>query len=76
MRYPIADIPGIVQRMGSAKYISCSDAKGAYWQTKVRSDNLTEFVCDQGVFEWEMTPFGMKYSGSTFVGAVQQVSIP
>ena len=44
--YPIPDIPDIVQRMGSAKYISCFDAKGAYWQTKVRADHqwLTAFV--------------------------------
>jgi len=76
--YPIPDIPDIVQRMGSAKYISCFDAKGAYWQTKVRSDHqwLTGFVCDQGVFEWERTPLGMTSSGSTFVRAVQQVLKP
>jgi len=66
-KYPILDIPDIVQR--SAKYISCFDATGAYWQTKVKPDYqwLTGFVCDQEVFEWKRTPFAMKSSGSTFV---------
>ena len=76
--YPIPDFANIVQRMGRAKYISTFDAKAGYWQTPVRSDHqwLTAFVCDEGLFEWVRTPFGMKNSGSTFIRAIQQVLRP
>jgi len=37
---------------------------------------LTAFVCDQGVFEWKRTPFGIKSTGSSYVRAVQQVLKP
>jgi len=37
--YPIPDMTDIVQRMGSAAYISCFDAKSGYWQTKVKPDH-------------------------------------
>jgi len=76
--YPIPDFGDIIQRMGHAKYTSCFDLKAAYWQTPVRSDHqwLTAFICDEGLFEWLRTPFGMKSSGSTFVRTAQQVLHP
>jgi len=37
---------------------------------------LTAFICDEGLFEWVQTPFGMKSSGSAFVRAIQQVLCP
>ena len=65
--YPIPDIPDIVQRMGSAEYISCFDVQLLADQGETRSPWLTAFICDQGVFEWKRTSLGMKSSGSTFV---------
>ena len=68
----------IVQRIGQATWISTFDGKASYWQCLVRADHqwLTAFVCDEGMFEWVRTPFGMKSSGSTFVRAIQQVLRP
>ena len=47
-------------------------------QTKVREDHqwLTAFVCDEGLFEWVRTPFGMKSSSATCVRAIQQILRP
>jgi len=76
--YPIPDYADVIQQMGRAKYTSCFDMKSGYYQTPVRSDHqwLTAFICDEGLFEWVRTPFGMKSSGSTFVRAIQQVLSP
>jgi len=37
---------------------------------------LTAFVCDEGLFEWVRTPFGMKSSSATCVRAIQQILRP
>jgi len=76
--YPTPTIDDIVQRMGKARYLSSFDARGAYWQCKVRADHqwLTAFICDEGLFEWIRTPFGMKSSGFTFIRAVKQMLQP
>jgi len=76
--YPIPDYSDIVQRMGRSSWISTFDAKSAFWQTKVREDHqwLTAFVCDEGLFEWVRTPFGMKSSSATCVRAIQQILRP
>ena len=66
--YPMPDYSDIVQRIGQATWISTFNGKASYWQCPVRADHqwLTAFVCDEGLFEWVRTPFGMKSSGSTF----------
>ena len=76
--YPIPDVADVIQRIGGAQYISTFDSKARYWQTPVREDHrwLTAFICDEGLFEWVRTPFGMKSSGATFVRAVHQVLKP
>jgi len=73
--YPIPDYADVIQRMGRAKYTSCFNIKSGYYQTLVRADHqwLTAFICDEGLFKWVRTPFGMKWSGSTFVRAIQQI---
>ena len=73
--YPIPDYADVIQRMGRAKYTSCFNMKSGYYQTPIRTDHqwLTAFICDEGLFEWVRTPFGMKSSGSTFVRPIQQV---
>ncbi|HEY5140135.1 MAG TPA: reverse transcriptase domain-containing protein, partial [Methylococcales bacterium] len=49
-----------------------------FWQTCVRPEDQwkTAFICDDGLFEWTRTAFGMKSSGSTFVRAVQIILQP
>ena len=76
--YPMREIGDNIQRMGRDKFISIFDTKSGNWQIPVRQDQqwLTAFVCDQGLFEWVQTPFGMKASGSTFLRAVQQILHP
>ena len=76
--FPIQDISSLIQRIGRAKYITTCDAKSGYYQTSVHPDHrwLTAFVCDEGLFEFTRTPFGMKSSGATFVRAIQEILKP
>ena len=76
--YPVPDLADIVQQVGNARYISTFDATKGYYQTPVREQDrwLTAFVCEFGVFEFTITPFGMRSSGATFVRTVQRVLQP
>ena len=76
--YPFPLIDEVVQRIGNATFISTFDARSGYWQTRVREEDQwkTAFICDDGLFEWTRTAFGMKSSGSTFVRAVQRILQP
>ena len=66
--YTIPDVTDVIQRIGCAQYISAFDAKSGYWQTPVREDHrwLAAFICDDGLFEWVRTRFGIKSSGAAF----------
>mgnify|MGYP003391174394 CR=1 FL=1 len=69
---------GLDAEDGRSKYITVCDAKSGFWQTPVRPEHqwLTGFVCDEGLFEWTRTPFGMKNSGQTIVRAISEVLRP
>ena len=76
--FPVQDISSLIQRIGKAKYITTCDAKSGYYQTPVHPSHrwLTAFVCDEGLFEFTRTPFGMKSSSATFVHAIQEILKP
>jgi len=76
--FPFQDISSLIQRVGKATYITMCDAKSGYYQTQVHPAHrwLTAFVCDEGLFEFTRTPFGMKSNGATFVRAIQEILKP
>jgi RNase H-like domain found in reverse transcriptase/Reverse transcriptase (RNA-dependent DNA polymerase) len=74
----LSDPTEILRKMGRARYINTFDAKSGYHQTIVNPLHrwLTAFVCDEGLFEWVCTPFGLKGAGNTFVHMLQGVLQP
>jgi hypothetical protein len=76
--FPLSDPADLIQKMGRARYISTFDAKSGYHQTMVNPSHrwLTAFVCDEELFEWVRTPFGLKGAGNTFVRMIQGVLQP
>ena len=76
--YPVPDIESIIQHVGKSHWISTFDCSSAYWATSVRKSDrpLTAFICEEGIFEFTKTPYGMINSGSTFIRAIQQVLQP
>jgi hypothetical protein len=61
-----------MESVSRSSYISCFDAKCGYWQVGVREEHkwLTAFSCDEGLFEFNRMPFGLKSAGNTFVRAM------
>ena len=37
--FPTPDIPGVLQKVGKARYISCFDARSGYWQLPVKESS-------------------------------------
>ena len=76
--FPVPYIDSILNRIGKSKLYSSFDASQGYFQTPIRAGDepLTEFVCDEGIFEFLRTPFGGKSCGSTFIRAVQKILCP
>jgi hypothetical protein len=61
----LTDLSEVIPRVGKSNYISLFGARSGYYQLPVRAEDqwLTAFVCDLGLFEWTITPFGMHSSG-------------
>ena len=76
--YPIPDVQDIVQKIGNSRWLSIADASQGYWQTAIQPEDQwkTGFICDDQLYEWTRTAFGMKSSGQTFCRAIQQVLEP
>jgi len=70
---PLPNPSDILQRIGNAKLISTFDSTSGYHQTEVHPDSrwLTGFICDDKLYTWVRTPFGLRNSGATFVRNVQ-----
>jgi len=75
---PLEPIDDLIQQVGASKFISLFDAKSGYHQCIVKEEDrwLTSFICDEGQFQWNRTPFGMRSSGTTFSTAIKEVLMP
>ena len=76
--FPIGDIEEIIQKVGNSTCNSVLDCAAGYYQTYVCEEDRwkTGFICDDQLYEWIRTPFGLKSSGQTFCRAAQQVLQP
>jgi len=76
--FPITNPQEVIQKIGQARYLTVTDASQGYWQTAIRSEDQwkTGFICDDQLYEWTRTAFGMKSSGQTFCRAIQQILSP
>ena len=73
--FPIPDPQEVIQKIGQARYLTVTYASHGYWQTPIKAEDQwkTGFICDDQLYEWTRTAFGMKSSGQTFCRAVQQI---
>jgi len=73
--YPMPDLQSIFQSVAKSDIISVADMKSGYWQLECSEQDrwLTAFVCDDGIFEFNRCPFGLKNSGTYFVRAVTDI---
>lgn len=62
-------IPAILNRMRTAKYLSAIDLKNGYWQVPIKPEcrQFTAFtVPGKGLFQWRVMPFGLHTAPATF----------
>src|SRR5664279_601234 len=72
------DVSSIIQKIGSAKYITTFDGKSSYWTIPVEEKHrwLTGFTTGEQVYVWTRAPFGLRNSGASFVRMLQSVLAP
>jgi len=70
MGWPIPNIPETLQRIGSrrSKWFAVIDLTSGYNQAPLseESQDLTSFVCSEGLFKWKRLAMGLKGAGSYF----------
>ena len=66
--YPIPRIDDCIDRIGNAKWITKIDLLKGYWGVPLtkRAKEISAFVTPDGLYQYTVTPFGMKNSGATF----------
>ncbi|UYV61136.1 hypothetical protein LAZ67_1003545 [Cordylochernes scorpioides] len=72
---PIPLIEEILDRLGNAKMFTSLDIKHAYWHIPIAETHKdkTAFVCQQGCYEWNRMPYGLKNGPSIFNRVIQNI---
>ena len=66
--YPMPRVDELIDRLGSAKYLTTLDLSKGYWQVPLAADTkeLTAFRTPFGFFQYTMMPFGLQGAPATF----------
>ena len=73
--FPIPRIDDLLDQLGKAKYYSTLDLASGYWQVQMHPDSVekTAFITHQGLFEFNVMPFGLRNAPSVFQRLMQRV---
>ena len=73
--YPMPRVDEIIDRVGSAKFISTLDLTKGYWQVPVREGDRekTAFSTPSGPFQFTRMPFGLQGAPATFQRLVDKL---
>jgi hypothetical protein len=66
--YPLPRIDEMLDRLGQTRYFSTMDLASGYWQIEVdeKEKSKTAFSTGQGLYEFNVLPFGLTGAPSTF----------
>ena len=66
--YPIPRIDDCIDQIGKSKFVTKFDLLKGYWEIPLSESakQISAFVTPTGLYQYKVTPFGMKNSGSTF----------
>lgn len=65
---PLPRIDDLIDKIGSAKYLTKIDMSRGCWQVPMEDDSMpiSAFITTQGHFQWRYMPFGMPNAPATF----------
>ena len=66
--YPLPQIDESLDSLGHSKHFSALDLTSGYWQAELKEDakEKTAFTTLNGLYQWEVLPFGLTSAPSTF----------
>ncbi|CAF1042195.1 unnamed protein product, partial [Didymodactylos carnosus] len=73
--YPLPRIDDIIDKLSDSNYFSTLDLKAGYWQISVAEGDKkkTAFVTTNGLYEFNVLPFGLSNAPSTFQRVINSV---
>lgn len=73
--FPLPLIDEILDRVGTARYITTLDLNKGYWQIPLtdRAKTISSFVTPQGLYSYTVLSFGLCNSAATFQRVINQV---
>ena len=75
--FPIPQIDDdCIDKIGQVKFVSKLDLLKGYWQVLFteRAKYLSAFVTPVGLYQYNVMPFGMKYTPATFQRLINQLT--
>eukprot|EP01029_Cantina_marsupialis_P020598 TRINITY_DN483_c0_g1_i5.p1 TRINITY_DN483_c0_g1~~TRINITY_DN483_c0_g1_i5.p1 ORF type:complete len:1399 (+),score=352.20 TRINITY_DN483_c0_g1_i5:248-4444(+) len=72
---PLPSVDDIFQSLGGNNFFSSVDFESAFHQIPLAEESipLTAFVCEEGLFEWTVMPFGAKNSSIIFYERIKEI---
>ena len=73
--FPLPRVDELLDQLGRSKYFSTLDLASGYWQVPVHpaSREKTAFITHQGLYEFQVMPFGLKNAPAMFQRLMQRV---
>ena len=73
--FPLPRIDDLLDQLNRAKYFSTLDLAAGYWQVQVhpQSREKTAFVTHQGLYQFNVMPFGLRNAPAVFQRLMQRV---
>ena len=74
-KYPMCRADDILRKMAPANFISTLDCTSGYCQLQIASESipLTSFISHRGQFGFLVMPFGLKFTGSSYQRAIDNL---
>ena len=73
--FPLPRLDDLLDQLGQSKFFSTLDLASGYWQVKVHPDarEKTAFITHQGLYEFNIMPFGLRNAPAVFQRLMQRV---
>eukprot|EP00731_Ephydatia_muelleri_P000008 Em0001g8a len=73
--FPLPRVDDLLDQLGLSRYFSTLDLAAGFWQIRMHPDSKekTAFATPQGLFEFQVMPFGLMNSPAVFQRLMQQV---